>query len=689
MKRRDVIRASAFVASGAALAKVAAVGQWLAGDSNGGAGVVSASALPPVELPRLGGITPVLPQKDSYVGQLARAGYVQAQKLTYVWTERYVNAQGIPLVETVMPHDLPSADWLLKLAGTLVNILVNFITAAPGTTASLWQNRLDIIRGIIQSAQETYNRQLAGDPLDPLVIARVVEVQAALSGALASIAALITEIVPQLSDLFSAQDVNRNEANYRALFSTIPLPEFATSFHEDDIFAYLRVGGQNPMLVKGVSSLPDKFPLTNEQYRQVMGPGDDLSTAGLEHRLYLLDYVDLGLLATNGPAKKLLTGTGYSYAPIALFVVPKGGTSLVPVAIQCGQEPANYPIFLPAAPNDISARWAWEMAKSVVQCAEENYHEMFVHLSRTHLVSEAFAMATYRNLAKTHPLYALLAPHFEGTLFINEQAALILLPSVPLGFINTLFAAPISDIRQEVLKDRLAFDFYQNMLPVDLANRKVDNSAHLVDYPYRDDGLLIWNAIASWAADYVNVYYRSDADVVGDYELYAWVNDVATSGKIKGFKAITSRMQLSEVLTMIIFTASAQHAAVNFSQPPLTTYAPAVSALLSAPAPTNALGKTQADWNALLPPMISAVERVAIYEVLGGIYHRPLGTYVNNVFPHQPLITDSRVTGNGGPLERFRTALKDIENTINLRNRTRTRPYEFLLPSRIPASTNI
>lgn len=45
---------------------------------------------------------------------------------------------------------------------------------------------------------------------------------------------------------------------------------------------------------------------------------------------------------------------------------------------------------------------------------------MFVHLAQTHLVSEAFCLATQRTLAPSHPLHVLLAPHFEGTLFINE-----------------------------------------------------------------------------------------------------------------------------------------------------------------------------------------------------------------------------------------------------------------------------
>ena len=42
--------------------------------------------------------------------------------------------------------------------------------------------------------------------------------------------------------------------------------------------------------------------------------------------------------STAGQAK-------YVYCPMALFAVPPGGASLVPVAIQCGQDPALNPIF--------------------------------------------------------------------------------------------------------------------------------------------------------------------------------------------------------------------------------------------------------------------------------------------------------------------------------------------------------
>ena len=312
---------------------------------------------------------------------------------------------------------------------------------------------------------------------------------------------------------------------------------------------------------------------------------------------------------------------------------------------------------------------------------------MFVHLAQTHLVSEAFCLATQRTLAPSHPLHVLLAPHFEGILFINEGAARILLPSA--GFIDVMFAAPIQDTQATAGGNRLGFDFYRGMLPESLKARNVDDPAALPDYPYRDDGLLVWNAIRQWAADYVAVYYASDGDVTGDVELAAWVGEVIGSGKVAGVRPITGRSQLVEVLTMVIFTASAQHAAVNFPQPSMMTYAPAICAMSAAPAPDSPSGKSEADWLKMMPPTLVALEKVNIYHLLGSVYHGRLGDYRQTGFPYAPVFSDRRVTASGGPLERFQARLKEIEATIRTRNQARRRPYEYLLPSRIPASTNI
>lgn len=632
-------------------------------------------------------LTPVLPQYDTATGKTIRQTALSASRATYAWSENVPNAVGIPMLANVPQQEQPDLVWGLEFNSILINLLLNFLTSIPATVASVLKPELLAIQSRLKSAQATYDHIVATvTPTDKTLPAQLSALKDLVSQVGIDFAVMLMTIMPQLGAIASLKDSDHSEDTYKSLFSTIPLPEIANTFHQDAVFAHLHLNGANPMLIKGVNSLPSKFPLTNAQYKQVMGANDSLAEAGASGRLYLLDYVDLGGLATSGPLTKPGIGTGYSYAPIALFAVPKAGGAMVPVAIQCDQDSSKNPIFLPAQEGS-AGYWSWQMAKSTVQVAEENYHEMFVHLARTHLVTEAFCIATHRHLAPTHPLHVLLTPHFAGTLFINNKAASGLLP--PGGFVDVMFAAPIETTQQVVGKNRLAFDFYASMLPVDLQNRNMMNRNVLPDFAYRDDGLLIWNAIANWVRDYINVYYTSDSDVDNDTELTAWVDDVANNGKISGFKAITSRQQLVDVITMIIFTATAQHAVVNFPQPELFGYAPAISAAAYAPAPQTATGLTEADWQKMMPPMLAAYEKINIYQILGAVHHIKLGQYNRAVYPYEPLMTDPRIVSAGGPLQRFQKELASIEQEIIQRNQSRAYPYRYLLPSQIPNSTNI
>ena len=691
MKRRDILKFTGLALSGTALAKftestlTAPTQAALATSPIVSAATTLNTAASSTSIPSV----PTLPQYDSLVGSVARNTALGLKQLSYTWTENYPNAVGIPMLANLPLNELPTVEWLLQTGSVLVEVIVNFFASLPAIASATWQSRANSIIASFSSAKSSYASLVKSNinqtTLSASTILSIQLIQQKLLATLAQIGTLVSDIAPNLNELFSTSTTSSDQlAAYKALFATIPLPAAVNEFQHDDYFAHLRVAGPNPVLIKGISALPSNFPLTNAQYSQVMA-GDSLSAAAASNRLYLLDYVDVGLMAPKGAVNKPLPGTGYAFAPIALFAIPVGGTSLTPVAIQCGQDPKTFPIFLATPANDTSssAYWSWQMAKTAVQTAEENYHEMFVHLARTHLVTEAFCIATPRHLAPTHPLNVLLTPHLEGSLFINELAALTLLE--PQGFIDVLFAAPIGDMQTTVGIDRLSVDFYAHMLPTDLANRKVDNVKTLPNYPYRDDGLLIWNAIAQWAQDYINIYYSADADVTNDSELKAWVNEIISNGKIKGFKAITSRKQLADVITMVIFTASAQHAAVNFPQPNYMTYAPAISAHSSAPAPSGQAA-TQQSWIAMAPNMLGAVERLTIYTILGGVYYGQLGQYRSNTLPYLPIFTDPRVNK---PLSNFQKTLQQIEATIVQRNQTRTRPYPYLLPSHIPESTNI
>jgi arachidonate 15-lipoxygenase len=91
----------------------------------------------------------------------------------------------------------------------------------------------------------------------------------------------------------------------------------------------------------------------------------------------------------------------------------------------------------------------------------------------------------------------------------------------------------------------------------------------------------VWQAIRRWAGEFVDGYYRSDADVREDHKLQARAAEVASpeGGAIRAFGAspgeIADRTDLAEILTMVIWRAGPQHAAVNFTQKEHLGYLPA------------------------------------------------------------------------------------------------------------------
>jgi arachidonate 15-lipoxygenase len=468
-------------------------------------------------------------------------------------------------------------------------------------------------------------------------------------------------------------DRARTLKEFQDVFTVINPPDVVNRSESDEYFAEMMVAGPDPTRLNRLDAVPGKFPLTSEHLQSVPELAyETLESALAAGRVYWVDHAPMSAL-DNGRHPQ---APKYMYSPMAAFAVPRNGGAIRPFAIQCGQDPAGREIYTPAD------GYSWKLAKNCVLAAHNTYHGVLTHLGFTHLISEAVLLAAVRNLASVHPVAVLLRRHFEGTMSINKLAVELLIQ--PGRAVEYLIGADLKSTYPWLAEHRKNYSFTGNYLPARLARSGTDGAAGLPYFPYRDDGLLVWTAIRRWAGEFVDGYYRSDADVYEDHELQAWAAEVASpdGGAIRDFGAspggIADRNDLAEILTMVIWTAGPQHAAVNFTQKEHMTYLPA-NPLAGFTEEPRGRGHTLEDWIANLPPLDVAVQQLCVLGFLGTLHSTRLGDYEND-FKNTP-VADG--------LRGFRRELSDAEDEVAQRNRRRPHAYEYLRPSLIPNSTNI
>lgn len=484
---------------------------------------------------------------------------------------------------------------------------------------------------------------------------------------LSLIVGLVEKIAEFLGKLFGVYGRPSDLDDYQRQFRTLPVPWPADVYQTDEIFAQMRVAGPNPLMIRAATEIDlQGLPLGD----RAAGVEDALK----RNALFIADYSALAALQPGTtPSRK------YVFTPRAFFEVPASGKrSLRPVAIQTA--PTSPVLF----PGDGTP---WEIAKIIVNMADGNYHELISHLGLTHLLTEPFVITTYRQLDPTHPLFVLLTPHFAGTLFINYAAQTRLIADG--GGVEQLLTGTIESMRGFVASQVKAVRYNQTFLPLTLAARGVDDAEALPDYPYRDDALALWNAIYAWVTAYVEIYYPTAEDVIQDYQLQAWVQELASvkGGSIQdigdGSTGEAPRIQtatyLAKLLTQVIFTASVQHATVNFPQRTIMAYTPTMPLAAYAPFPAGEAAPATQILD-ILPPLQMGLLQQTIGTALGGIYYTTLGQYGGQVAVRQV----------GEALQTFQQALQRIEVDINRKNALGERtPYTTLLPSVIPQSINI
>ncbi|KAK1440488.1 hypothetical protein QVD17_06316 [Tagetes erecta] len=369
-----------------------------------------------------------------------------------------------------------------------------------------------------------------------------------------------------------------------------------SAWSSDEEFAREMLAGVNPVSIQ----LLKEFPPTSKLDAKVYGnqhssirshhieehlDGSNVENVVKANRLFILDYHDSFM-----PYMRRINATSSKvYATRTLLLLQNDGT-LKPIAIELSlphpdddKLGAISKVCTPAK-DGVEAE-IWKLAKAYVAINDSGVHQLISHWLNTHAVIEPFVIATNRQLSVLHPIYKLLHPHFRDTMNINASARSILISSG--GVIEkTFFTGRYSiELCSKIYKN---WAFPNQALPKDLILRGMavedSSSPHglrltIEDYPYAVDGLEIWSAIKTWVQDYCTFYYKNDDSVLNDTELQSWWKEVREEGHgdLKHepwWPNMNSVQDVIDNCTIIIWIASALHAAVNFGQYPYAGYPP-------------------------------------------------------------------------------------------------------------------
>jgi Lipoxygenase len=238
-----------------------------------------------------------------------------------------------------------------------------------------------------------------------------------------------------------------------------------------------------------------------------------------------------------------------------------------------------------------------------------------------------------------------------------------------------------------------SYEFYKTALRTDLETRSVEN---LPGYYYRDDALLVWDAIQTYVTNILNLRYKTSADLIADSELQAWKQELVSPdyGRIKGLLPpeksaqiagpLTELEDLIAIITNVIFTASAQHSAVNFGQYEYAGWVPNMPFAIYHPF-TNVSPKQDPDLDlsGRLPNRVQSIKQMILVKALS----MPVPESSPSLLTMENPFEDAAARR---VFEVFQGEhLAKIEQKIAERNASAANPYVRLLPSKIAQSIAI
>ncbi|XP_033103846.1 arachidonate 5-lipoxygenase-like [Anneissia japonica] len=453
-----------------------------------------------------------------------------------------------------------------------------------------------------------------------------------------------------------------------------PEPTGMHHWKSDVEFGKQRLTGCNPGIIQLCTKIPEKFDVTDEMLQPLLEEMT-IKEAIKMKRLFIVDLEVTKDVGCTYQDKEICS-------PIALFFVDKEST-LRPVAIQLFQDKAeDNPVFLPT-----DDEYTWMFAKMWFNNADASYHQSVAHLGMTHLLVESIAAATHSCLSPSHPLFRLLAPHFLYLMAINKLAWELLISEG--GWVDktmTIGRPGLFELLRRRFKTwRLDTD---GNFPKDLESRGVLDPAVLPQYYFRDDALLLWDAIYDYVTTVVNGHYDTEIKISGDFELQEWHNALSLPVNeggcgIKGVPGKGSFKTTAEIILTVastIFTSSVLHATVNFGQYDNYGFPPHYPASINGKPPTNKEPKTEEDVLKSLPDKMKTLSIMEITKLLSTQATDELGNFEVN-YQFDPVGEKA--------VKQFRKDLVVVASTIDQRNNDRDSVYTCLEPKHVPNAISI
>ncbi|CAK8560457.1 unnamed protein product [Lathyrus sativus] len=488
----------------------------------------------------------------------------------------------------------------------------------------------------------------------------------------------------------------------------------------DDEFGRQAIAGVNPVTIEKLEVFPPVSKLDPEIYGPLESAlkeehilhqlnGMTVQQAIDENKLFIIDYHDIYLPFLE--RINALDGRK-SYATRTIYYLTPLGT-LKPIAIELSLPPSgpntrSKRVVTPAL--DATTNWMWMLAKAHVCSNDAGVHQLANHWLRTHACTEPFILSAHRQLSAMHPIFKLLDPHMRYTLEINALARQSLISAdgvIESCFTPGRYAMEISSAAYKTLwrfdKDSLPQDLLRRGMAVPDPTKPHGIRLIMNDYPYAEDGLLIWSAIENWVRTYVNYYYPNSSLIINDSELQAWYSEAINVGHADlkdetWWPKLNDSDNLVSVLTILIWNASAQHAALNFGQYPYGGYVPNRPPLMrrlipeeSDPEYGSFIADPQKYFLNALPSLLQATKYMAVVDTLST--HSTDEEYIGERQHSSTWSGDAEIVEK---FFEFSAEIGRIEKVIESRNRDKTLrnrcgagvlPYELLAPSSEPGVT--